>query len=677
LTAFGFVLITVVFGYTTWSDVKSGANYYDLSIRNSSRNVAVSKIEIKVTSPWGTETKLIRNGEAIWHVPRNEKRLASKVIVTFLEPTLPAVDGFEYLLEGKRNSLWLPTKLKGTNHNGQTFELILPTQSSNLFPSYGTTINWKGDLTLLLRTGIGAIYTLTLLLFTAALVIQGRNAIAVGVRTGYIELKPRPVELIIGCLLLGIFVLLNSRNADLATVMYRQFDELTILRGIESLDFVYGTFFNLTALPFIVPGLIADNFSWAIIGGRLQSAVSMLFLALIFRRILAQYFQGVQLNLLSFFPFLVPYFWIMGTLFHPDAQMTALLLGCCYFLIRDNGTLGGYFHMACFFLSASLAAKLHALMFAPLIPLYLLMTSNQRRFGVIIKSGTTAFLVLIVTYILLEPRILSLSYLLGVIESFQLQLWTNKTGFDLTPANFVPIKDKLTTIDMLYSPMILNAVLAMVCSFVLIKQCISRSVPLAFWYVAIVLVITYYALFLNKDWSYYYVSPFFLFIGLAFIQFSIFSNNHGGRFAMILGVLIAQPLLTWNSWKLVVQDFFMPEQRKMQELSDSNDSLIDLFRDSNQDHSFLLSYGIPFDYRSLEIEDRRISYLNLDGFKAIKHSDFSFLEGRGIDFVLINLQPAWEPALTLQLRKKLPSLGFTCIFQDSSVEVYRSLASTK
>ena len=659
-----------------WTDLKTGANYDHLFIRATS-DIPVS--EIAFVSPWGSQTVLQNWRDGVWRVPGKEKRLVSKVIVTIPQADFPTGPRFEYAIHDDPEANWTACDLLRDQNDKNKFELMLPKRSSWLFKKYNNTINWQGDSLLFLRPGIRVGYTFLLLGFLLSAIYIHRRTIRLSAREVISVFKPSRNEALVGIIVLGLFMLLNFRNADLSTVMYRQFDELSILRAIKSGDIaalIYGFFFNVTSLPFLIPGFLADNFAWSIFGGRMQSAAFMLLVALIFHRILALYYKGANLTILSFFPFLVPFYWVMGTLFHPDAQMTAFVLSSCYFLLKDQKNLGQEFNIACFFFAAAVAVKMHALMFAPLIPLYWLSSNFQQRLSVPLKSIFGVAAILIVSFLVLEPRMLSFSVLLRNINSFLYQMWTNKTGFDLTSSTAITLSQKLSTINELYSPTILLLVLAITVVFAFVQLLRSKLLPLSFLHASNFIVLSYYAFSLNKDWSYYYLAPYFLFVAASFIQMAGLSTKTRATKIFPVGVIVLQLMIPLSSWGLVVSDYYMPTKQISQKLDETNRHLLNLFKASSNQTSFLISYGIPFDYQSIDLMPSQINYIATDQLNDIQQLDYSFLEEYEIDHVVLNIDSGRKDfPIVLKFRDDLTSLDYVLLFQSDVVAVYSSESS--
>lgn len=672
VVAFALILAVV---HTVYKDLKSGANQEPLLIRSN----PTDGIRIQYHSPWKTsgwmelDERTTLDGLGVWRIPDNGRPLIAGVVVVAAGDQAITNYRFEYSFSESYVRDWHPVAARPTAHG---IELSFPTSSSMLFPKYGSVINWKGDAFLIAWAALRIGYPFTLIVVVTSAVWSNRRAVQLGFRSVCRELKPDRLEAIAGALGVGLFFVLNSRNSSLPAVMVRHFDELTILRPIEALrpmDMIYGMIYNIACLPFVGPGVLCKSISWAIVGGRMLSAVSMLSCWLVFRRIVAIYLSGLPLHLLSLFPLTVPFFWVAGTLFRPDALMAAVLLCSWLFFLKDHGRLGFSSRIAITLYAAAVAVKSHALMFYPVVPAYVLFASRREGIGGLIRNVICFTAVVGVTFLSLEPRAFSLECAVASVDGFMFQMWTNRTGFDLHyTGESVALAAKLATVFRLYSPLALLASVA-ICSFVVsLRQCRSRNFRLVPFHITNLIVLVYYGCFLNKDWAYYYVSPFFIFITVCVFQVICLRLVHRVQIAFVLAVLLIQLLIPGASWRSVIGDAYMPTMSAREKSRVVDQELEKLLIRKGEEGRYLISYGVPFDYLSFGLTHSQVSYVSGDVLRCVAESDYSFLEEFGVDFIVLNRSQTMRNAqIAERFRLVLPQLGFLKVFEDEYVSAFR------
>ena len=133
----------------------------------------------------------------------------------------------------------------------------------------------------------------------------------------------------------------------------------------------YGFIYFFLNLLLALPGILTDNFTWAIFAPRfLTSLFAIGSLILIYK--FSRLFIGIGPATIFTLIFIsMPAFWFNATWFHPDWSMTFFLTAFIYFLAKDNWRFEKYFKYAVFCFGLALAFKYQAITAIPLLGLYI------------------------------------------------------------------------------------------------------------------------------------------------------------------------------------------------------------------------------------------------------------------------------------------------------------------
>lgn len=669
------LLFHVALVFSVVHDFRHGANYLPIHIRETPGSPDLSIEKIFTLSPWGSRTDLIEKKDE-WSFPEGLPRLISKVLVNFAEPSPSQPVFFEYTHTDPASADWHRCPARPGEIGSSEWELEIPKKSSRILPGFREVVNWRGDVALIFRPALSLFYSFLLLYLLATFFLKHHAAIRNAIKTTVSAFRPVRGEWIGGIVLFAIFLLLNWRNADLETVLFRQFDEHSLLTRIEDGNFFglyYGTVFNLTAFPFLAPGLALDRFDISIIGARMHSALWVMGCALVWRRLFAEQSKGVSLVLVTVIPFTIPFFWISGTFFHPDAMMTCLLLASAFWLFRAEEDSETSYHLFVAFLAAAVATKMHALMFVPVLPIYLVVRFvKERSWSQVRNRSISALIISTATCLIFEPRLFFPSFAIELIDAFQFQLWTNKTGYTVLNQFQVPLSTKLDTLETLYSPMIWIAALTLAAVAALSFIPTSKRLPGLAWLAACVTVWGYYAFFLNKDWPYYYLSPLILTVAVTLKVILAATKTRSQSLALIGLALSAQWFVPFSSWGRVIHDAFMPPGVLVAELRDTASKLKRNLEDLPLKGDVLIAYGIPLDYRALGLDSTQFHGLSTEAVEKINAGDYAFLDERSIDAVIFSDSAELADAEILgKFRTDLPRFGYELIIETPKALLFR------
>lgn len=336
----------------------------------------------------------------------------------------------------------------------------------------------------------------------------------------------------------SVFLYINYRYLDIEFLAYTNGDEFmqfhSLYRMFEGFrefnlenifrfdSYVYGFIWHLINLLFTLPFHLLGNTEMAIFMPRVVNAifsVGCLFVIFLISRIFLNYFYsyGIVLFTLS-----MSGFFKSGYLFKPDVFQALLILISTYFLIKDNFAFKKYFYFGVLFFALSIgAAKIQAIMFIPLIYLYIgskfIFKANLKNLLFAIKNGFFSTLAIIAIFVITNPYLLNKRGFNAWFNMFTMNMDSNITNHG-SYVN-VTIMDKLfKVIDFYYIEIINFIILIAFCIYFLIS--IFRFKPLntnnlRVFFVplcASLISIIYLFLFVNKTWMNYYVSSIYLLV---------------------------------------------------------------------------------------------------------------------------------------------------------------------
>lgn len=348
---------------------------------------------------------------------------------------------------------------------------------------------------------------------------------------------------VIMLVLLAVFAYMDYRYLDLEFLAYTNGDEFmqyhSLLRMYEGIlnfniedlfrfdSYVYGFVWHLLNLAVVAPFHMIGDTHMVIFMPRLLSGVfSVLCLFMIFKiaRLFLDYFYSYGIVFLVIF---MSGFYIEGYVFKPNVFQALLLLVSCYFLIKDNFVFNKNFYFGVLFFGLSVgAAKIQAIMFLPLIYLYIgvvfLRQPNISNFKFILKYGIFSTLAIVAIFVITNPYILH-------SRGFGAWWWLFVHNMQSNATNHgsyidVSLSDKIfDVIDFYYFEIVLFIAIIVFCLFFLYQFFKSKDKNLDIFFPVIcsmLISLLYLFFFVNKTWSGYYVSSIYLCV-LAFIPFFI------------------------------------------------------------------------------------------------------------------------------------------------------------
>ena len=345
--------------------------------------------------------------------------------------------------------------------------------------------------------------------------------------------------------LLAVFAYMDYRYLDLEFLAYTNGDEFmqyhSLLRMYEGIlniniedlfrfdSYVYGFVWHLLNLLVVAPFHAIGDTQMAIFMPRLLSAVFSvlcLFMVFIIARLYLNYFYSYGIVFVVIF---MSGFYIEGYIFKPNVFQALLILVSCYFLIKDNFVFNKNFYFGILFFGLSVgAAKIQAIMFLPLIYLYIgmvfLRKPNIPNFKFILKYGILSTLAIIFIFIITNPYILH-------PRGFGAWWWLFMHNMQSNATNHgryvdVSLVDKIfDEIDFYYFEIVVFVIIISFCLFFLYRFNKYKNLDVFVPIICSMLIsFLYLFFFVNKAWSGYYISSIYLCI-LAFIPFFVIFNS--------------------------------------------------------------------------------------------------------------------------------------------------------
>ena len=341
---------------------------------------------------------------------------------------------------------------------------------------------------------------------------------------------------VIMLVLLAVFAYMDYRYLDLEFLAYTNGDEFmqyhSLLRmqsgilnaNIEDLfrfdSYVYGFIWHLLNLAVVAPFHAFGDTQMAIFMPRFLSAIfSVLCLFVIFK-IARLYLDCLYAYGIVFMVIFMSGFYIEGYIFKPNVFQALLILVSCYFLIRDNFIFGKNFYLGVLFFGLSIgAAKIQAIMFLPLIYLYIgfvfLKKPNMFHLKSALKYGILSTIAIVLIFIITNPYVLHPRGFGAWWSLFVHNMQSNATNH----GSYIDVSfgDKLFgVIDFYYFEILIFAGIMAFCLFFLVRFK-NKHLDVFFPIICSMLIsFLYLFCFVNKAWSGYYVSSIYLCI-LAFI----------------------------------------------------------------------------------------------------------------------------------------------------------------
>lgn len=341
----------------------------------------------------------------------------------------------------------------------------------------------------------------------------------------------------------AIFCYMDYRYLDISYLAITSGDEFMqyhslqkMLGGIIHLNiedlfrfdsYVYGFVWHLLNMLVVAPFHFTNNIEMAIYMPRVLNAVfSTLCLLVIFKiaRLYLGYFYSYIIVLLAA---LMPGFYQNGYIFKPDVFQALLILVSVYYLLKDNFAFKKNFYLGVIFFALSLGiAKFQAIMFMPLIYLYIgyvfLRKPSKESMLFVIKYVALSTLFIFAVFILTNPYLLHPRGFGAWLSMFTLNMNSNVTNH----GSYVDVSflDRVNMIDFYYFTYIVFATLIIYCIYYLAKFFKSTKFDVFMPVIGSMLIsLIYLFLFVNKTWANYYSSTIFLCV-VAFVPLFLHFN---------------------------------------------------------------------------------------------------------------------------------------------------------
>ena len=644
-------------------------------------------IRVISVSPW-SKTEFERN-HGVWTVPGEGKRLMKGMLLEMAVPEKPEDYRCSCATSDRPSARWtelaVRSELEQPGEGIATYALVGFPHQGSLIPFYRNTINWRGDLRIVLYSAFGAAWLVGWPCLVIYLFLRFRRAIAGCAQMGLQAFRADKSAPWILAAMGFAFLLLNRRNVSLPVVMYRQFDELTFFQYVVDVFrnrhfdvAMYGFPWDFASTIASIPGMLLGSFDSAILAGRMISALSVVASLVVLRRIALRHLGTLGSWIYLLYALAVPFVWIMGNCWHPDATMTMLLLAGIGQLLLDQGRFERHYFVSLFFLVGAAATKWHAFMFAPLLPLYFLSHWSSwwpRGCGWrgISRPIVRSVACLLASWIIWEPRTCLPDFLPGMLDGFLFQMWTNQTGFDVTVATQVPLLAKWHVLADWYAPWPVLCLLVSSAVILSLGRLLRPSLKGLEWIgVTWLIVVAYNMLWVNKLMPYYYFSPFMVGLVLPVLLLHHLRLPRSWT-CLSLGLVCAVQMAALQpACRRVWQDrFYMPDQETVK-LQEDTSALIAAAVKDWAPRRILLEYNLSFDYVSAGVSASKVGYLNTDFYQKIIAKDWDWIQNWQWDLVALRERDLenWTRGPKGQLAAQLLRMGYIRAGQNSLSTVY-------
>lgn len=322
--------------------------------------------------------------------------------------------------------------------------------------------------------------------------------------------------------------------------------------GFYQYGFIY---FLLNALA-AAPGIITDNYTWAIIAPRIVTAIFALGSLVIIYKFCRLYVSETVATLMAAVFVTMPAFWYNATWFHPDWAMTFFLLAFVYFLARDNWEFGKYFKLGVVSYGLALAFKYQALTAFPLLGLYIFYDylRNPLRTNIVLpmKRMTLSLLSAVAIFILANPYIIHPMGWTAFSSAFLSNMKSNATNHGSTEV--VSLITKINEAAGNYYLNIIFLFIFLLGTIWLTWRYLKASDRNIFALVAINFLINfaYLLFFVNKAWQIYYL-PVFI-VGLLSLIYFVKDLSSVKQRWIVGFVCLAQLIIYSNTYHPILSE---------------------------------------------------------------------------------------------------------------------------
>jgi 4-amino-4-deoxy-L-arabinose transferase-like glycosyltransferase len=605
--------------------------------------------------------------DGIWKLPNFIKR--NIVDVQIVKNNDVIIDSVKYATTTKdyANAEFLNYKKVSFSKNNNNVSLNIPSKGS-ILSNYENVINWGGDFSLILYPFLNSVAT-CLVFFFFLFLIKYRDYF----RFNFHYRRTDIFFLIFSVLLLMLLFYLNNRNNSMAILSLRDEDEFIILPIFKLFEnpyvflnsrLFYGVLNYILVVPFVLYGIVTESFEAVITGARMLSATAAVFSLTIIYQMIKNNFTKVNTALVILFFISIPAFWLSATLIRPEWLMTFFMLVSIKFLLRTNDNQNfinrdNIVSILCF--GIALAVKFHAIIFTPL---YFLPYIKVWK----VKS----MLAILATLVLLLGTFITFKFELFFkgfdkeIEGLIFQAWNQKTG-NAVGENYkiVTVAEKLQMINSVFFPLWLFVGFILSSIWMSLRLLKENKIYL-YLNIAIIIILIYYAVFVNKDWPNYYITPLLILVLVWFLQINILMNNKKLLSGIILMALVANMFTYQQVYSKILSDYHMPPSSVLNELLEGN-QFIKQNLSISEPINMLVDYGISKDYESFS--NVKVNWLTVQDGLEIQKNKLEWLNE--FNFVVLRKDKSvFSEEVSTRLINKIVSNGLVKRFENNVMAVY-------
>ncbi len=443
----------------------------------------------------------------------------------------------------------------------------------------------------------------------------------------------RSPYLLLGVLVIGIASRINLQEPlDLHTLVLRDVDEdafqISIDRmrqGWSALDpmrsFSFG-FYAYGRLFWLIPGILwyvfhlIGNDAALIFIPRLVSTLFGLMWVICVYETLRFRLTRWQALLGAGFLLLMTGFWKNTFWFHPDHMMTAFALLAMYLFAKDASSYSRRFWRWCVAVGIALASKLAAIIFVPVIGVYLMYGRLTKRlsFTQMVKYGVCSLGCVLVMYVLLNPYVLHPIGFNAIKTQFFIDLYSNATNHGGDPTSITPMSIYTNVIQKYYvwwQVLVLLLVMWVLGTYREIRVRSKQPIIMLtlFW---LLLASIYMLTAIHKERQHYYVFPA-MFLPLLFLELQGYKERVQW---LLLGLILLMqwlqqfPSITWefSHYLTLTQTAKYTEPLRIAGVVEA-----ELKKIWGEEwlawKSMILPNGLPVDYASLGMETQSVRKL--------------------------------------------------------------------
>jgi hypothetical protein len=398
--------------------------------------------------------------------------------------------------------------------------------------------------------------------------------------------------------------------------LLRMFDGLTAfdIRLFFSYGFYsYGTMYWLINFIAVLPFIYVDNVEMSIYIPRLISSLFALGSLWQLYRIIVLFVDSRLATLISLFVLLMPGFFRNALYFHPDWMMTFFVVLAIKYLVMDNFEYKTFFWKSVFALGVSIAVKVQAITFIPLILFYIFYNNIKYRNLIDFKSRSlkciTSMSLIAVIFAFLNPYVLHPTGLRVFLSSFNENMKSNATNhgkFDV-----VTLDQKMSNaVDLYYFDEFIFLVLIILAFLVFLGIFVKSSKRLISSVLALTILINllYLLFFVNKDWFNYYL-PIFVILPLVFVE--VIHRLGQLKELVLVSLLCIHFFSHRHHYYYVYREGYNNSELRSHSEEDLNESLTKALRYLVNDSSnVLISPFQPFDFSSIGLDYRQVHLIN-------------------------------------------------------------------